>query len=130
MNTSIASSGYQLEAPTAQRDIQVGANPLRWRARRRRWRMASLVLTVLLPTALSGAYLYGYADDQYVTEFRFSVRHEAPLRMDGVASQAPAASLGASGTPASSSAALATPAAPSRQARIRPLVKVFMGRSP
>ena len=99
MNTSIASSGYQLEAPTAQRDIQVGANPLRWRARRRRWRMASLVLTVLLPTALSGAYLYGYADDQYVTEFRFSVRHEAPLRMDGVASQAPAASLGGGASP-------------------------------
>ena len=50
--------------------------------------MASLVMAVALPTALAGAYLYGYADDQYVTEFRFSVRHEAPLRMDGTANSA------------------------------------------
>ena len=47
--------------------------------------MVSLLLAVALPTGLAGTYLYGYADDQYVSEFRFSVRHEAPLRMEGTA---------------------------------------------
>jgi capsular polysaccharide transport system permease protein len=100
MNTSIASSGYHLDTteratPAAvPRDIRLQVGPLRSRGKRRRWRMASLLLAVALPTALAGAYLYRYADDQYVTEFRFSVRHEAPLRMDGTANAAMTMPLG------------------------------------
>lgn len=70
--------------------------PLHQRLVRRRWRLASLVGSVLLPTLAAGAYLYCFAADQYVTEFRFSVRHEAPLRMDGTGSAAMTASLGTS----------------------------------
>jgi capsular polysaccharide transport system permease protein len=73
------------------------AGPLRRRVLRRRWRLASLALAVLLPTAMAGAYLYCYASDQFVTEFRFSVRHEAPLRMDGTASASLTASPGTGG---------------------------------
>ena len=67
--------------------IQLG--PLRQRATRRSWRLTSLVLAVALPTAVVGGYLYGYASDQYVTQVRLSIRHQAPLRIDptGAASQ-------------------------------------------
>jgi capsular polysaccharide transport system permease protein len=99
MNTSIAATGYHLDATDTGRDVRTNISPLRKRARRRRWRLASLIATVLLPTALAGAYLYRYADDQYVTEFRFSVRHEAPLRMDATAPTSMAASLGGGGAP-------------------------------
>jgi capsular polysaccharide transport system permease protein len=103
MNTSIASSGYHLDTteratPVVARDVQIQPIPSRQRGKRRRWRMVSLLMAVLVPTALVGTYLYRYADDQYVTEFRFSVRHEAPLRMDGTASQAlPAPMVGGGG---------------------------------
>lgn len=50
------------------------------RRRGRRWR--SLLLTVLAPTAAMAGYLYCCAADQYVTEFRFSVRHQTPMHMD------------------------------------------------
>ncbi len=73
---------------------QIDTGPLHRRSIRRRWRLASLVGAVLLPTLAAGAFLYGFAADQYVTEFRFSVRHEAPLRMDGTGSAAMTASLG------------------------------------
>ena len=73
---------------------QTDAGPLHRRLIRRRWRLASLVGAVLLPTLAAGAFLYGFAADQYVTEFRFNVRHEAPLRMDGTGSAAMTASLG------------------------------------
>ena len=99
MNTSIASAGYRLDALERGHDVRTGANPLQRRIKRRRWRLASLMMTVLLPTALAGTYLYGYADDQYVTEFRLSVRHEAPLRMDATSSQSTAAALGGGASP-------------------------------
>jgi capsular polysaccharide transport system permease protein len=102
MNKSIAPSGYRLHDPEVNQTIpglpadvpRDETSPLRRRARRRRWRTASLLAAVLLPTALAGAYLYGFAADQYVTEFRFSVRHEAPLRMDTATASPLAASLG------------------------------------
>jgi capsular polysaccharide transport system permease protein len=50
------------------------------RARRRRRRLLSLVAAVALPTALTAGYLYGFASDQYVTEFRFSIRRQMPVR--------------------------------------------------
>jgi capsular polysaccharide transport system permease protein len=104
MNTSIASSGYHLDTterapPVVPRDVRTLAGPLQKRGKRRRWRMASLLMAVTLPTALAGAYLYAYADDQYVTEFRFSVRHEAPLRVDGTASAAMTMPLGGGASP-------------------------------
>jgi capsular polysaccharide transport system permease protein len=76
MSTSI----YRLEGV----DAAAGATSSHRRTWRRRWRMASLLLMVPLPTLLAGAYLYVCAADQYVTEFRFSVRHQAPLRMDAM----------------------------------------------
>ncbi len=67
--------------------VSPGLMPLGPRARRSRlW--LSLLAAVVLPAAAMGTYLYGYADDQYVTEFRFSVRHQAPLRMEPSASSA------------------------------------------
>lgn len=104
MNTNIASSGYRLDAteratPVVPLDVRLQVGPVRPRARKRRWRMVSLLLAVVLPTALAGIYLYRYADDQYVTEFRFSVRHEAPLRMDATASSTLPAALGGSTSP-------------------------------
>ena len=104
MNTSFASSGYRLDTtervtPVVPLDVRTQAGPIKPHRRKRRWRMVSLLLAVVLPTALAGTYLYGYADDQYVTEFRFSVRHEAPLRMDATAGSTLPASLGGSTSP-------------------------------
>jgi capsular polysaccharide transport system permease protein len=81
MSTSVVPPGYQPE----RRDLAELA-PLLLHQRRRHRRLLSLCAAVLLPVAAAGAYLYGYADDQYMTEFRFSVRHQAPLRMDATAS--------------------------------------------
>ena len=89
MNTGIASPLYRGAVIAHQEPIPPA--PLVLRGKRRRF--ASLLIAVVLPTVLAGAYLYGYADDQYVTEFRFSVRHEAPLRMDGTAGSALTATL-------------------------------------
>jgi capsular polysaccharide transport system permease protein len=74
------------------------APPRQRAASRRRKRFGGLLLACAAPAALMSAYLYGCAADQYVTEFRFSVRHQAPLRVD---SQAPpaAAAQGGSGSP-------------------------------
>jgi capsular polysaccharide transport system permease protein len=62
-------------------------------ARRRHRRLISFLLAIILPTALMAVYLYGFAADQYVTEFRFSVRHQAPLSLDvtagGLMAEAP-----------------------------------------
>ncbi len=46
--------------------------------RRRKWRLG-LLLAILLPSLLGATYLWGFAADQYVSEFRFSVRREAPV---------------------------------------------------
>jgi capsular polysaccharide transport system permease protein len=89
MSTSIASFPDMLSR-------RPDGGPLHRRLVRRRWRMVSLLGAVLLPALATGAYLYCFAADQYVTEFRFSVRHEAPLRMDGTGSAAMTASLGSS----------------------------------
>lgn len=56
--------------------------PLQRRSHRRTGRLLSLLLCVAVPTGLFAGYLYSYAEDQYVSEFRFSVRHQAPLRTD------------------------------------------------
>lgn len=107
MSSSIAAvgpsapTGYRFDgddvakSPLARpREIAVDGAPSRRRNPGRRWRLASLLLTVGLPVVLAAGYLYGFATDQYVTEFRFSVRHEAPFRIDPVPGPAAAASLG------------------------------------
>jgi capsular polysaccharide transport system permease protein len=76
-------------------DIRFDSPMVRLSNRRRR-RLASLLVVVALPVALAVAYLYGIAADQYVTEFRFSVRHEQPLRADPA--QGPAAALAGPGS--------------------------------
>lgn len=82
------------------RDIAAAAEPMHRRVVRRRWRLASLLIAMLLPSGLTAAYLYGYAADQYVTEFRFNVRHEAPLKMEpSAASAALTASSGGGASP-------------------------------
>ncbi len=67
---SIALTNAQFVAPAMQR--------------KGRRRTVSLLVVVVLPMLLAAGYLYRFAADQYVTEFRFSVRHEAPLRVDPV----------------------------------------------
>jgi capsular polysaccharide transport system permease protein len=108
MNKRIASSSYQLDTTrvtpvvphnSRPRDSRPQLGPLQKRGKRRRWRMMSLLLAVVVPTALAGAYLYRYADDQYVTEFRFNVRHESPLRMDAMAATSIAGALGGGTSP-------------------------------
>jgi capsular polysaccharide transport system permease protein len=105
MNKSIARSHYHLDRRDANQSLAsvphdlLEVGPLHRRKKQRRWRKASLLIAVLLPTALVGGYLYGYAADQYVTEFRFSVRHEAPLRMDTTAASPMSASLGGAVSP-------------------------------
>ena len=58
------------------------AKALPKRVRRTRWQPIIFVLVVLLPSAISAAYLYGIASDQFVSEFRFHVRHAQPSAMD------------------------------------------------
>jgi capsular polysaccharide transport system permease protein len=62
----------------------------RRRVRRRRLRLCGLLLCIGLPTAVVGGYLFGYAADQYVTEFRFTVRQQQALKSN------PGSGLGAS----------------------------------
>jgi capsular polysaccharide transport system permease protein len=74
--------------------ISVELPPLpRLRRRRRFGRLLSLLLAVVLPTALMATYLYRYADNQYISEFRFSVRRQAPLRVDPSGGSSVAAGL-------------------------------------
>ncbi|HBK06752.1 MAG TPA: hypothetical protein DDZ81_12920 [Acetobacteraceae bacterium] len=61
-------------------------------------RLISLLAAILLPLLVVGAYLYGFADDQYITEFRFSVRHQAPLRMEAMTASSMAGPLSGGGT--------------------------------
>jgi len=54
-----------------------------WEPRRRRRRFGSFLSCVVMPVMLAAAYLYGMALDQFISEFRFTVRQQAPLRGDG-----------------------------------------------
>jgi capsular polysaccharide transport system permease protein len=114
MSTSVAAADQTAESryrrdtvsdthsvgPSRQADYEVSPiqiGPLHKRSRRRRWRLASLLLAVTLPTAGMGGYLYGYASDQYVTQFRLSVRHQAPLRVDPTGASTPGGSQAGAG---------------------------------
>ena len=89
MSSSVTTTGYKLDSAASRQpallepaDNRLELAPLRRRKRRRTMRLLSMILAVGLPCAAMATYLYRYADDQYVTEFRFSVRHQAPLRTD------------------------------------------------
>ena len=63
----------------------------RRRRSRRRVRFLTMLLFVAAPTSAATIYLHDYAADQYVTEFRFSVRQAHPIRAE---SSSLASSLG------------------------------------
>lgn len=44
--------------------------------------IAGLASFIILPAAVVGTYLYGYATDQYVSEFRFTVRQQSPSKAE------------------------------------------------
>ena len=87
-----------VEAPAAPvteipRQITTDLTHLAWRSRQRHRRLVSLLLAVILPTALMAIYLYAVAADQYISEFRFSIRHQMALKMETTAAM-PEASTG------------------------------------
>jgi capsular polysaccharide transport system permease protein len=52
------------------------------RRRRLSPRLLSFAAVALLPTALAALYLFGFAADQYVSEFHFSVRQNQPTPIE------------------------------------------------
>ena len=68
--------------PRVAADTAAAIRRRRSRARRMR-RIAGFLLLAVAPTVGAGIYLYGYASDQYVSEIRFSVRQQAPIRSEG-----------------------------------------------
>ena len=77
--SSTVAAGYQSDT----RDAVLTPSLIKRRSHRQR-RLGSLLLTVLLPVMASAVYFYGFAADQYISEFRFGVRQQAPLRIDPV----------------------------------------------
>jgi capsular polysaccharide transport system permease protein len=65
------------------------------RARRISWNWISFLLMVALPTILAAVYLYGFAADQYVSEFRFRLHHAQPSRMESTSALAGLTGAGA-----------------------------------
>lgn len=64
-------------AQKAVRVVEVPPAPRPARMRRRHWMVGlSFVLLVVLPTLGAGAYLYGWAADQYASRVAFTVRTE------------------------------------------------------
>lgn len=64
----------------AVNDRDAAASPAARRNRRRRARLMGMMLVVGLPVAATGVYEYVFASDQYVSEFRFAVRQQRPLK--------------------------------------------------
>lgn len=53
------------------------------RKKRRSWKILGFISCVIIPTAVAGGYLYGWSANQYVSEFRFSVRQQRPMKAEG-----------------------------------------------
>jgi capsular polysaccharide transport system permease protein len=64
--------------------------PIGLAAPRRRlpWRLVTFFLAVIAPTALAAGYLYGVSRDQYVSEFRFRLRHAQPSKLENASALA------------------------------------------
>lgn len=72
-----------LEPQISSQDAKLSLPETSWEPRRGRHRFASFVFCVVCPLLFAATYLYGSATDQFISEFRFTVRQQAPLRGDG-----------------------------------------------
>ena len=80
------------------RQTHLGLIPLPSQTKRRRqfpWKTTTLVFAVALPTVLAGIYLYEFAADQYVSEFRYRLRHAQPAKLENASALAGLAGAGA-----------------------------------
>jgi capsular polysaccharide transport system permease protein len=57
-------------------------NRLRAGPKRARWKMLLAVICIVLPSSTVGAYEFGFAADQYVSQFAFVVREQTPMMME------------------------------------------------
>ena len=57
-------------------------NRLRAGPKRARWKMLLAVICIVLPSSTVGAYEFGVAADQYVSQFAFVVREQTPMMME------------------------------------------------
>lgn len=77
-------------------DVQIPELPRR--SQRRRWGgLVSFILCVILPTVIGGVYYFGYATDQYVANFKFTVRDINTSTSTSSATDALTAMVGMSG---------------------------------
>jgi len=93
-----AGPGEQLRLPVSG-ETTPSLLPLSQRARRRSvGGIVSFVLCVLLPVAVASVYFIGYASDQYVAEFRFSVRDTSTAASTSDVTSSLSAMLGVTST--------------------------------
>lgn len=95
-----AAESVTLPSPATASLAALSAQPSRAKRRKRsRLRFLAPLLFMVIPTALTGVYLWGWAADQYSSEIRFSVRRQSPVRPVGEGSGGAAGAL-AGGNPA------------------------------
>lgn len=103
------------DAADAVVDLPVAELPRR--SQKRRWGgIVSFILCVVLPTVIAGVYYFGYATDQYVSSFKFTVRDISTMTSTSSASDALTAMVGISGTSSSSDNYMVVEYMTSRQA--------------
>lgn len=88
-----------LRAEVAEPETETTLPELPQRAKRRPLGgIVSFVMCVILPTVIAGIYYYGYATDQYVSQFKFAVRDISTSVSTSEASQSLTALVGISTT--------------------------------
>lgn len=76
-------------------DVQIPELPKR--SQKRRWGgLVSFILCVVLPTVIAGVYYFAYATDQYVANFKFTVRDISTATSTSAATDALTAMVGTS----------------------------------
>ena len=93
----------QLRKETVEEpDLLARPMPAVRRKRGVRGHLLAFLLLAFVPTVAAGVYLYGFAADQYVAEFRFNLRRAAePVLTGGANSGSPTGALVATGLTAS-----------------------------
>lgn len=93
----------QLRKETVEEpDLLARPMPAVRRKRGVRGHLLAFLLLACVPTVAAGVYLYGFAADQYVAEFRFNLRRAAePVLTGGANSGSPTGALVATGLTAS-----------------------------